>query len=63
MGFFRLVWRILEGIRRTLHLLLLLVIFGFLTFCNTLVLHAVKLRLQPRLFTSEKDRATCKIAS
>ena len=42
---------------------LLLVIFGFLTFCNTLVLHAVKLRLQPRLFTSEKDRATCKIAS
>ncbi len=29
MGFFRLVWRILDGIRRTLHLILLLVIFGF----------------------------------
>jgi len=29
MGFFGLVWRILEGIRRVLHLVLLLVIFGF----------------------------------
>jgi protease IV len=29
MGFFGLVWRILEGIRRVLHLILLLVIFGF----------------------------------
>ncbi len=29
-GFLRLVWRILDGIRRALHLLLLLVIFGFL---------------------------------
>jgi len=29
MGFFGLVWRILEGVRKTLHLLLLLVIFGF----------------------------------
>ncbi len=29
-GFFRFVWRILEGIRRVLHLILLLVIFGFL---------------------------------
>ena len=29
-GFFTLVWRILEGIRRVLHLLLLLVIFGFI---------------------------------
>jgi protease IV len=28
-GFFLLVWRILEGIRRVLHLALLLVIFGF----------------------------------
>jgi protease-4 len=28
-GFFGLVWRILEGIRRVLHLILLLVIFGF----------------------------------
>src|ERR1700676_1359151 len=30
MGFFGLVWRILEGIRRVLHLILLLVIFGFI---------------------------------
>jgi protease-4 len=29
MGFLALVWRILEGIRRVLHLILLLVIFGF----------------------------------
>src|ERR1700685_1269791 len=29
-GFFGLVWRILDGIRRTLHLVLLLVIFGFI---------------------------------
>jgi protease-4 len=29
-GFFSLVWRILEGVRRFLHLILLLVIFGFL---------------------------------
>ncbi len=29
-GFFSLVWRILEGIRKVLHLALLLVIFGFL---------------------------------
>src|ERR1700736_2682658 len=29
MGFFGLVWRILDGIRRALHLVLLLVIFGF----------------------------------
>jgi protease-4 len=29
-GFFGLVWRILEGIRRILHLVLLLVIFGFI---------------------------------
>src|SRR5580700_3415870 len=28
-GFFGLVWRILEGLRRVLHLILLLVIFGF----------------------------------
>src|ERR1700688_5293172 len=28
--FFGLVWRILEGVRRVLHLILLLVIFGFL---------------------------------
>src|SRR5580698_7798297 len=28
-GFFGLVWRILEGIRKVLHLALLLVIFGF----------------------------------
>jgi len=30
MGFFGLVWRILEAIRRVLHLVLLLVIFGFI---------------------------------
>jgi protease IV len=30
MGFFGLVWRILEGVRRVLHLVLLLVIFGFI---------------------------------
>jgi protease-4 len=29
-GFFGLVWRILEGVRRVLHLVLLLVIFGFI---------------------------------
>ncbi len=29
-GFFSLVWRILEGIRKVLHLILLLVIFGFI---------------------------------
>src|ERR1700727_796134 len=29
-GFFGLVWRILDGIRRVLHLILLLVIFGFI---------------------------------
>ena len=42
---------------------LLLVIFGFLTFCNTLVLHAVKSRMKPRLFQSEENAAVCKIAS
>lgn len=30
MGFFALVWRILEGLRKVLHLILLLVILGFL---------------------------------
>src|SRR5580700_11676309 len=30
MGFFSLVWRILESVRRVLHLVLLLVIFGFI---------------------------------
>src|ERR1700704_2639020 len=29
-GFFGLVWRILEGIRRVLHLILLLLVFGFI---------------------------------
>src|ERR1700753_559339 len=29
-GFFGLIWRILDGIRKTLHLLLMLVIFGFI---------------------------------
>ena len=30
MSFFKLVWRLLEGVRKVLHLILLLVIFGFL---------------------------------
>ncbi len=30
LGFFAVVWRILEGIRRVLHLVLLLAIFGFI---------------------------------
>src|SRR5271156_781854 len=30
MAFFALVWRMLEGVRKVLHLILLLVIFGFL---------------------------------
>ncbi len=30
MGFFSFVWRILEGIRKVLHLVLLLVLFGFI---------------------------------
>src|SRR3977135_1884968 len=29
-GFFCLVWRILEGVRRVLHLILLLLVFGFI---------------------------------
>ncbi len=29
MGFFALVWRMLDGVRRVLHLILLLIIFGF----------------------------------
>jgi protease-4 len=29
-GFFGLIWRILDGVRKTLHLLLMLVIFGFI---------------------------------
>jgi protease-4 len=29
MGFFALVWRLLEGVRKVLHLIVLLVIFGF----------------------------------
>src|SRR5277367_5071282 len=29
-GFFGLVWRILEGVRKFLHLILLLVLFGFI---------------------------------
>lgn len=42
---------------------LLFLIFGFLTFCNTLVLHAVKLRVKPRLLAAEEGRMPCKIAS
>src|SRR6202161_1917120 len=50
-GFFGLVWRILEGIRRVLHLILLLVIFGFvLAALHTsipLVPHAAALVIAP----------------
>lgn len=42
---------------------LLLLIFGFLTFCNTLVLHTVKLRVRPRLLAAEESPLSCKIAS
>ncbi len=43
---------------------LMLAISGFLTFCNTLVLHAVKLRVKPRLLTRHQDSpSVCKIAS
>jgi glycosyltransferase involved in cell wall biosynthesis len=42
---------------------LLFLIFGFLTFCNTLVLHAVYLRVKPRLFSKIERSLTCKIAS
>jgi hypothetical protein len=56
----------LEGIGVRNHLAatgLLLLIFGFLTFSNTLVLHAVKLRIKPRLLTAEQGPLSCKIAS
>jgi glycosyltransferase involved in cell wall biosynthesis len=42
---------------------LLLLIFGFLTFSNTLVLHAVRLRVRPRLLRPEESPLACKIAS
>jgi hypothetical protein len=42
---------------------LLLLIFGFLTFCNTLVLHAVNLRVKPRLLGKIENSIACKIAS
>jgi len=42
---------------------LLLLIFGFLTFCSTLVLHTVKLRIKPRLLAAEQGPLPCKIAS
>lgn len=42
---------------------LLVVIFGFLTFCNTLVLHAVGLCVKPRLLSPQESRLECKIAS
>lgn len=51
VGFFGLVWRILEGIRKTLHLVLLLVIFGFvlaaLHTSNPIVPHAAALLIAP----------------
>jgi protease IV len=50
-GFFGLVWRILEGIRRVLHLILLLVIFGFvlaaLHTSNPIVPHTAALVIAP----------------
>lgn len=50
-GFFGLVWRILEGIRRVLHLILLLVIFGFvlaaLHTSNPTVPHTAALVIAP----------------
>lgn len=56
----------LEGIGARNHLAangLLLLIFGFLTFSNTLVLHTVKMRIKPRLLTAEQGPLSCKIAS
>src|SRR3979490_2138822 len=51
VGFFRLVWRILEGIRKTLHLVLLLVIFGFvlaaLHTSNPIIPHTAALLIAP----------------
>src|SRR3984893_4125815 len=51
MGFFGLVWRILEGIRRVLHLILLLVIFGFILAAlhtsNPIVPHTAALVIAP----------------
>src|SRR3979490_674823 len=51
VGFFRLVWRILEGIRKTLHLVLLLVIFGFvlaaLHTSNPIIPHTSALLIAP----------------
>lgn len=47
---------------------MLVLIFGFLTFCNTLVLHAVRLRVKPRLSPqelsgSQERLVACKTAS
>src|ERR1700675_1232286 len=51
MGFFGLVWRILEAIRRVLHLILLLVIFGFvlaaLHTSNPVIPHTAALLIAP----------------
>jgi protease IV len=51
MAFFGLVWRILEGIRKVLHLILLLVIFGFILAAlhtsNPIVPHTAALVIAP----------------
>src|SRR3984885_3980754 len=51
VGFFGLVWRILERIRKVLHLILMLVIFGFLLAAlhtsNPIVPHSAALVIAP----------------
>jgi hypothetical protein len=43
---------------------LLLLISGFLTFSNTLVIHAIRMRAKPRLLSAEESLPEChKIAS
>jgi glycosyltransferase involved in cell wall biosynthesis len=42
---------------------LLLAISGFLTFCNTLALHAVRMRVRPRLLIRSEKALVCKAAS
>ena len=42
---------------------LMLLIFGFLTFCNTLVLHAVNLRTKLTVPTQEQKIYICRVAS
>jgi len=42
---------------------LMLLIFGFLTFCNTLVLHAVNLRTKLPVLTQDPKIHVCRVAS